>query len=311
MPKTKQSALVRLLKVLSPWVFFFGMMFFTLQATHAQGYLGEGWDRYLQGVKTFAPTGKSGEELAISFILNVIHIVRNVIGGVALIMGVLYGLRLVISRGQEEVIKKQQNNFLYLVLGFVVLIIAENVARIFNPEHASTAQIIDFNATQDQLRDIVSYVKWLLGSICVLLMTISGLRLIAAQGEEDEIKTQKRNITWSFMGMLTILLASNIVNAVYVVKAPDETAAAAPQTGILALGSLVKLVLVFLGPAAIAFTLYAGFLYLTSLDKEEGSKQGKEMIIAGVVAIVIIYGAYAIVNTVTSAKLGYINPFIA
>lgn len=309
--KIKQKTGMRILKGVAPWVIFLGLLLMTVKAAHAQSYLGVGWDQFLGGVKTFAPTSKSGEDLAVSFILNAVRIVRDLVGGLALVMGVLYGVRLVISRGQEDVISKQKANFLYSLLGFMILIISENVAKIFNPETATTAQLIDFNAARDQLRDIASYMKWLLGSVAVLMFVISGIRMIAAQGEESEITQQKRNLMWSVLGMLSILLASNLVNAVYVLKSSGETAAAGPSTAIKEIAGVIKLILVFLGPAAIAFTIYAGFLYLTALDKEDQTKKGKEMIIAGVVAIVLIYGAYALVNTITAAKLTFLNGFIA
>jgi len=298
------------MKAITPWVGFFVLLLFTVKMAHAQSYLGSEWDKYLQGVPGFTPTGQSGEDLAIAFTKNLIRIVRNIVGGIALIMGVLYGVKLVISRGQEDVISKQRANFLYSLLGFIILIISENVAQIFNPEKATIAQVIDFNAARDQLREVVDYMKWLLGSIAVLMSTISAIRLITAQGEDEEVTKQKRNLTWSFMGLLVVLLAGNIVNAIYVIKGPAETAAAAPKTAILELTGIIRLILVFLGPMAIAFTIYAGYMYLTALDNEERANKGKRMITAGVVAIVMIYGAYALVNTLTTANLAMLTTYL-
>jgi hypothetical protein len=309
--KIKKKTALRILKAVVPWAVFFILLLLTVKGAHAQSYLGTEWDKYIGNVKGIGPTSKTGEELAIGLILSIVHLVRNLVGALALVMGVLYGLRMVISRGQEDVISKQKANFLYALLGFMILIISENVAKVFNPEFATTNQLIDFNAARDQLRDIVSYMKWMLGSIAVLMFIVSGIRLIGAQGEENEISQQKRNITWSLLGMLTILLASNIVNAFYVIKSPTETASAAPKTVVAEVAGVIRLVLVFLGPAAIAFTIYAGFMYLTAMENEDRSKKGKQMIIAGVVAIVVIYGAYAIVNTLSSANLGYLNSSIA
>lgn len=305
-----KNKILRIFKAIAPWAAFFVLLLFTLKVTHAQ-YLGEGWDRYLQGVTGFTPTNQSGEKLAIAFAENIIRIVRNVVGGVALIMGILYGIRLVISRGQEDIITKQKTNFLYALMGFMILIVSENIAHIFNPEAATTDKIIDFNAARDQLRDIVDYIKWLLGSVAVLMFTISSLKLVTAQGEEEETTKQKKNITWSLLGLLTVLLASNIVNAIYVIRSPAETAAAAPETAIMEFAGVIKLLLVFLGPAAIAFTIYAGFMYMTALDNEERANKAKRMIVAGVVGIVIIFGAYAMVNTLTSANIGFLSTFIA
>lgn len=305
-----KNKILRVLKAVAPWAAFFVLLLFTLKVAHAQ-YLGEGWDQYLQGVRGFTPTSQSGEQLAIAFAENIIRIVRNVVGGIALIMGILYGIRLVISRGQEDIITKQKTNFLYALMGFMILIVSENVAHIFNPERATTDQIIDFDAARDQLRDIVDYMKWLLGSVAVLMFAISSIRLVTAQGEEEETTKQKRNVTWSLLGLLTVLLASNIVNAVYVIRSPAETAAAAPEAAILEIAGVIRLMLIFLGPAAIAFTIYAGFMYLTALDNEERANKAQRMIVAGVVAIVIIFGAYAMVNTLTSADIGLLSTYVA
>ncbi len=311
MQKIDKNKVLKVLKAIAPWATFFVLLLFTLKVAHAQSYLGGDWDKYIGGVDDFTKTSKSGEDLAISFAYSIVHIVRNVIGGVALIMGVLYGVRLVISRGQEEAITKQKTNFLYAMLGFIVLIVSENIAKIFNPELATADQLVDFNAARDQLRDVVDYMKWMLGSIAVLMFTVSSVRLVTAQGEDEEVTKQKRNITWSILGLLTILLASNIVNAVYIVRAPDETVAAAPTTAIEEIAGVVRLILVFLGPVAIGFTIYAGFMFLSALDNEERATKAKRMITEGVVAIVIIYGAYAMANTVTSANLGFINTLMA
>lgn len=267
----------------------------------AQSLLGEDWNKYLQNIPGFIATGgQSGEVLAIDFVLNLIRITRNLIGIVAVILAVVYGLRLVLARGQEDTISKQRSNFLWLFVGFLVLIIAQNVAEIFNPEKATSAAIIDFNAARDQLRSIVDYLKWLLGSIVVLYMVIVAYRMITAGDDEEEIGNQKKSLTWGLLGMMTILLASNIVNMIYVLRGPDEVAAAAPTTAIAEISGIIRLILVFMGPVAIIFTIYAGFLYLTALDNEDRTNTARSMIIAGIVAIVIIYGAYALVNTFTS-----------
>jgi len=63
------------------------------------------------------------------------------------------------------------------------------------------------------------------------------------------------------------------------------------------------LTLVFLGPMAIGFTIYAGIFYLMALDQEDKASKGKQMIIGGVTGVVIIYAAYALVNTIAAEPL--------
>lgn len=302
----------KIIRIIGPTVLFCLFLLIVFKTAHAQSYLGEGWDENLGGVKNFATEGKTGEELVINFVQNAIRIVRFFVGGVALIMGILYGMSLVFARGKEEVITKQKTNFLYVFMGFIILIISENVAGIFNPEKATADKLIDFNAAHDQLRNVVNYIKWMLGSIIVMFMVISSIRMITAGGEEEMITKQKRNLTWNIIGMMIILLASNIVNAIYVLNEGSdgtytgEVSAEGPRTAIVEITSIIRLILVFLGPIAIAFTIYAGFMYLTSFGNDEGNQKAKRMIIGGVTGVIIVFAAYAIVNTITAEKLAFI-----
>jgi Type IV secretion system pilin len=273
-------------------------IFSETRIANAQSALGPGWDQFLKtvpGLNTFAGTGTSGgEDVAMATIRQAIGVVKYGVGGVALIFGILYATNLIFARGSEDTITKQKKNFLWAFIGFVILMAADSVSSIFNPIKATSQNLIDFKAARDQLRDIAQYVEWVLGSIIVLLMTISGIRMIMASGKEEEIATQKRNLVWSAIGMMVILLASNIVNAFYVINTGEV---ASPQNASQTMGNVIRLILVFMGPVAILFTIYAGFLYLFYFDKEERLKQARTMMIGGVTGIVIIYSAYALVNT--------------
>ena len=109
--------------------------------------------------------------------------------------------------------------------------------------------------------------------------------------------------------MLTVLLASNIVNAIYVVnESGTDVGAASAETGIVEMGGVIRLILVFLGPMAVLFTIYAGFMYMTAFENEEHANKAKRMIVGGITGIVIIYSAYAIVNTLIGSRTDIINP---
>ena len=266
-------------------------------------YLGN-WDQFITDLPGQGTANFSGEDMAIQYIKNLVRIFRYVIGGVALVMAVIYGLRLVFSQGKEEEFSKQRKNILWLFLGFIMLLISENMAQyIFNPESATTDKLINFNAAHDQLRDIANYLKWLLGSIIILAMLLSSVRMITSGGDEEVLTKQKRNFTWSLIGMLVILLASNIVNALYVVNSPTQVAAASPDVAIVEIASIVRLILVFTGPLAVLFTIYAGFMYLTALDNEERAKKGRTLIVTGIIGIIIIFASYTFVNTMINNNI--------
>ncbi len=292
----------KIIKFLFPVITFCGMLFIILKVANAESAIGNGWNKHLpEGLK--AIEGSNGEDMAESMIKGGIRVIRYILGGVALIMGIIYAVGLIFSQGSEDAISKNKKAFIWVFVGFLVMIISENIADIFNPTKSTTDKIIDFNATRDQLRDIAQYLKWLFGSIIVFMMTISGLKMITAGGEEETISTEKRHLVWSMMGMLFILLSTNIVNAIYKINSPKEIVSAGAQPLIEEIGGVISLILIFLGPIAILFTIYAGFVYLTALDNDDKISKAKTMIIAGVTGIIMIYSAYAIINTLISSKV--------
>jgi predicted small integral membrane protein len=266
------------------------------KVAHAQSSIGVDWDQFIVGTGVGKFQGNGGEEIALNAIQRAITLVKYAMGAVALVFGILYAMNLIFARGSEDTIGKQKKNFLWAFIGFVILMAASGVAEIFKPQDATPDQLIDFDAARSQTLNLVTYMKWMLGSVIVMLMTLSGIKMIMAQGDEAKITEQKKNLVWSGIGMLVILLAGNLVNAFYVVK--DSVASPAdPSKAALELGGVISLILVFLGPVAVLFTIYAGALYLTALDDEDRTKKAKSMIIGGVMGIVIIYSAYALVNT--------------
>ena len=64
--------------------------------------------------------------MAIDFVKNAIRIVRYLVGTLAVAMGILYGVSMIFARGNEDSIKKQKTNFLWALLGFIILIASEN-----------------------------------------------------------------------------------------------------------------------------------------------------------------------------------------
>ena len=68
--------------------------------------------------------------------------------------------------------------------------------------------------------------------------------------------------------------------------------------------SIVNYALGFLGLLAVIVIIYGGFMYVTSMGKEEQSGTGKKAITYAVIGIIIILMSFAIVNTVLQAGGG-------
>ncbi len=298
-----KSALKRLKKALPYALTAVFCLFVAVNQAQAQGVLGN-WSQFLE--KTLpgltAETGATGQDYAIAFVQGGISILRYVIGAVALLFGTLYAMGLIFARGNEETIGKQKENFLWAFVGFVILLGAQGVADVFTAGTATSEALIDIETSTTQLLLIQSYLTWFFGSIVAVFMVMSGVRMVMAQGNEEVVDKEKKNFTGTVVGVLVILLARSLVNAVYVVRAgvasPGDTAATATQVA-----GVIRLILTFMGPMALLYTIYSGYLYLTSFGDEERTSTAKNMILGGITGIVVIYAAYALVNSVVSSNL--------
>lgn len=302
------NALVRVKKtarILTPYLLFglFLLIVLKFQSAQAAGYLGDGWDKYLGGLKRFNDTQKPGEDLAIAFVQNLIRIVRYIIGAVAAFTAILYGVYMVTARGKEDVVQKQRENLTWLVVGFIVLMLAENVALLLNPQGAESGKLINFEAANDQLRSIVNYLKYLFGFVLLIIMMASGVTMVTAGGDEEKITKQKEIMGYAGLGALILMLADEIVKAVYVVNAPGSYSVGNTTETISEITNIIRLILAFLGPAAIIMTIVAGFYWLTSMSNEDRTKKAKGFVVGGITGIIIVYTASAIVNTVIHSSL--------
>jgi hypothetical protein len=72
-------------------------------------------------------------------------------------------------------------------------------------------------------------------------------------------------------------------------------------------GSVIRILLGFLGIIAVIIILYGGFKWMTAAGNEDQVGQAKKMIGAGVIGLVIILAAFAIANFVVNALYNATN----
>jgi len=66
------------------------------------------------------------------------------------------------------------------------------------------------------------------------------------------------------------------------------------------IGNIINVVLGFLGVVLVLIVIYGGFKYMTSGGEDKGAKEGKQWIINGIIGLVIVLSAYAIITFVVS-----------
>ena len=66
-------------------------------------------------------------------------------------------------------------------------------------------------------------------------------------------------------------------------------------------GSIIKIILGFLGVIAVILILYGGFRWMTAAGNEDGVSSAKKIIVAGIIGLVIILMAFGISQFVINA----------
>ena len=72
-------------------------------------------------------------------------------------------------------------------------------------------------------------------------------------------------------------------------------------------GSVIKVLLGFLGIIAVVIILYGGFKWMTAAGNEDAVSQAKKMIGSGIIGLIVILAAFAIAQFVISALYNATN----
>ena len=272
----------------------------------------------LPGAENFGdlpdPEGE-GLQQAYNLIFGLARNFRWIIGSVAILFIVIAGIKLGIQGQNEEVATSQKKNLYWGIVGLVIIMVAGPLSEILDMQDGgilSDEYEIYYRAKlfDKQVHIIITFVKYIIGSVAVLFIIRSGAKLVLA-GDSDEVLTnEKKNLMGGIFGLVVIMLADTIVNQVlFKVDAPDSGFTPGGQEavvtfdagrGIQEIVGITNFIVTWAAPFAVLALVIGGFMYLTAFGDEEQTGKAKKIIFNSMIALVIIYGAFAIVSTVIS-----------
>lgn len=261
-------------------------------------------------------TGQHGESIQkpgisniTSAIFYVLDFFKFLIGSIAVIMIIMTGIKLVfVPRKVDEVWPKQKEHLIMIVIGFVVIMLADVLVKrvffgvegeIYNSE--SSVQQAALIGT-DQIKGIYNAIMLFAGALAIIMVVMAGLKLIT-RGSNEEVQTKvKKQLMWLIIGLFLIGVAEFVVQDIIFPEKGESIPSA--QKAIDFIVGITNFASAFISIAAFISCMYAGFLYVTASGNEEKTGKAKKILLGAVIALVLALGAFALVNTVIRFEPG-------
>lgn len=255
------------------------------------------------------PEGDTGIEIAEALTAKIVDSVRYIIGAIAVLIIIISSIKLIFAEGKEEEFNKERTTIIYGIIGLLIVGIAGDLSQVLTTERGGflrdpskvLKQVRLFNKS---VEIVLVFIRYIIGSIAVIFIVRSGLRLVLMGGNEEEVSKDKKTVAWALLGLLFIMLATPLVNEVfykidtskYPGIDPVRPLINAPR-GVRELVGVTNLAVSFVGPFAILSMIAGGIMYIIAGGDEEKTGKAKKIILWALIGIIVIYGSFGLVST--------------
>jgi hypothetical protein len=226
---------------------------------------------------------------------------KFLLSGIAVLVIISMGVRMIASGSNEEEVKKVQKGLGIAIAGLILIQLADVlVKKVFFGEYGEVLE--DKTSAEEfategtaELRGIIGMIQTALGAIAMLVIIINGIKIMVSGGEEENRKKALKNVGVAAGGLVVVLLSEVIVKGFVF----PEYGEVLPHPGI-AKGLFVMVtnfISGFLATISFVMLLVAGYMYVVSGGEEQGREKVKKLILGAVIGLIIALGAYAIANT--------------
>lgn len=152
--------------------------------------------------------------------------------------------------------------------------------------------------------------KYLLGSVAVIIIIASGVRLVTAGKKiEDIAGKQKENLKYAVIGLIVIIGADALVRQIFfgehgeVYNSTTDLQAAA-ERGNEQIRGLYSLMSMLIGALAVLMMVISGFMLVTGAGKEDANTKAKKQIMWAIIGLIVVGLAEFVVKDIVFPKQG-------
>lgn len=234
----------------------------------------------------------------------IIDIVKFLMSGVAVVMIVVYAIRMIVGGSNEESMTKVKKGLLIAILGLVVIQLADILVKeVFFGEGIRAGEVLENKTLAEeyakrgleQLDYIIGAIQFLLGSIAVLVIIINGIKIMATGSEEENRKKALKNIGYAAGGLVLVLLSEVVVVRFIYPEFGEETPN--PEAAKELFAMITNFISGFIATIAFVMLLYAGYTYVVAGSDDTAREKVKKLILGAIIGLILALGSYAITNT--------------
>jgi hypothetical protein len=249
----------------------------------------------------------AGERQLRDIVRDVVVVMRNLVGGLAIIWIIISGIRMVLAGGDESAISEQRRSITYAFVGLIIILLLERLIDIIYGPAGVVRTELTAEATAAfsvEVYSLISYIKAIIGTIAILMIVVSGLRTIFTYGEEEGITKQRKAILWIGIGLILLFVNKAIIEQIFImpVQTHDQISASNVTAIINTFGQVMQFILGFVGLIALGTLVYGAGFMLINYGNEELVKESKKIIKNAIIGIIVIISAYTIVATLVVFK---------
>ncbi len=234
--------------------------------------------------------------------IRILSAAKVVVSGFALLYIVMIGVYMIVFSDNEDRIKSQRKQIVYVLVGFLFLNIPGTLYDIFFTGAKDTigdgTPNLSFWNT-DRLTGgsgvvpmITGFFEVFIFGVAIASFTYGLLRMIMSGWDEERQKAAKNKILYGTLGL--IFLGFVRVWSSVIARGDFQGEVATVWR------KLLWLALYFAGPVAIFFIVLAAYYYMTSAWEEDRIKKAKSILVNTLIASIILLAAYSFFSDIVT-----------
>lgn len=154
--------------------------------------------------------GAANNVLADNLAPFIARVLVNSAVGIALIMILLSGLKLVTNNGDEGKVASARMGVLYSMGGLALALMSQNIYHFVADQDFGDAN----NALFDVMRNIAALIVTVFNPFFFIFIVFAAIRMVLDRGKEDEYNKAKTTLLWACIGAIVINVAYALVQGI-------------------------------------------------------------------------------------------------